>query len=134
MKKLMQQQLKGYIGRHIYIVKEDGKRVEGKLIAIKDGQAYVKPIRKKGDKKVQTNFIFALWIIGILAFGLLFVCAFCGGRYGRGGCCGCGHSCGRGYHHGYGYPRYGRHRRFVRHRRRFIRHRGFITHRRGYAY
>lgn len=88
--------LKKYIGKNIYLDQANGKRIEGKLVAVKNGKVYLKPLKSsQSNKPVKTSFFFiGLWIIGILAvigIGLLLWCACCGSRvYGNRGCrCGC---------------------------------------------
>lgn len=90
--KVTSAKLKKYIGKNIFVEQADGKRVEGKLVAIKDGKAYLKPLTGPTNKPVKTSFFFiGLWILGIIAFGLLLWCACCGSRvWGNRGCgCGC---------------------------------------------
>ncbi len=74
-------------GKQVYIVRQDGSRVTGRLVSVRGNTAYIAPRRKKGGKAVQTKCILAIALLGIVAIG-----AF--GFWGGGGGCGCG--CGGG--------------------------------------
>ena len=92
---LTSKKLKKYIGKNIFVEKADGTRVEGKLVAVKNGNVYMKPITTNSpNKPVKTSFFFiGLWVIGILALvavGLLLWCACCGSRVHRHRRCRCG--------------------------------------------
>lgn len=119
MKPIKHEQLKHYVGQYIYAEQKDGTKVKGKLVAVKDGRAYISPLRNKAGKEVQTNWIIGLFLLGVLFFGLI-VWSFCCCP-GRIGCCGrrsgfrrrrC--CCGRFHHH-----KRGRRQRFRRRRRRY---------------
>jgi len=84
--------VKEYIGKTVYIEQANGTRVEGKVVAVKNGKVYLKPLSGSPNKPVRTSFFFiGLWILGIIAIGLLLWCACCGSRvWGNRGCgCGC---------------------------------------------
>lgn len=100
--------LKQYVGRYIQVRQRDGSIVKGKLVAVENGRAYIKPIRNNKGKPVTSNWIIGLFLVGIVFVGLF---AFWGAAWGGGGCfkpC-CGIPCHREC--------------FCRHRRRHRRHR-----------
>ena len=110
--------LKNYIGQYIYVRQKDGSIVKGKLVAIDNERAYIKPIRKNKGKRVESNWIIGLFLAGIVFVGLA---AFWGGAWGAGfggrcfkRCCGipCNRGCNcrhrRHGRHGYRHGRYGR--------------------------
>lgn|GEM_PF-1172188 len=110
--------LKQYIGQYIHVRQRDGSIVKGKLVAVNNGRAYIKPIRNSKGKPVTSNWIIGLFLVGIVFVG---IAAFWGAAWGsgngwRGGgcykrCCGapCHRSCG---------CRHGRHRHHHGRRRR----------------
>lgn len=84
-KQIARENLKQYVGQYIYAVQADGTKVKGKLVSVDHERVYLKPISKSKGKKVQTNCLFGLFIVGVVAFGLL-AWGF-GGWGGGGGCC-----------------------------------------------
>lgn len=92
MKTLAKKDFEMYVGKHIYVEKADGTKIKGKLVAVDGKRIFLKPLSVDKDKKVETNFLFCLFFLGIIAVGLLAiaVCACCGARRGSGCGCGCG--------------------------------------------
>jgi len=112
MKSIKHEQLSNYVGKYVYAEQADGKKIKGKLVAVKDGRAYISPVREQNGKKVKTNWIIGLIILGVVFWGLL-LWSYCCRPFHRG--CGrpsCGRRrrrccCGR-YHHHRRRRRYGR--------------------------